>query len=107
MLPPSRGFVGRPCSRRRRREHNCCAKLWKLAEPNSRRLTDFLRTGHYPRRPSNTGGRLWVRVLITGGAGFVASHLADELLDHGYPVRALDNLATQVHGASGRPRLSR
>jgi dTDP-L-rhamnose 4-epimerase len=38
------------------------------------------------------------KVLITGGAGFVGSHLADELLEHGYRVRALDNLAPQVHG---------
>ena len=38
------------------------------------------------------------RVLITGGAGFIGSHLADELLDHGYEVRALDNLSDQVHG---------
>jgi dTDP-L-rhamnose 4-epimerase len=29
-------------------------------------------------------------VLITGGAGFIGSHLADELLDHGYRVLALD-----------------
>lgn len=39
-------------------------------------------------------------VLITGGAGFVGSHLADELLDHGYRVRVLDNLDAQVHGAA-------
>jgi dTDP-L-rhamnose 4-epimerase len=38
-------------------------------------------------------------VLITGGAGFIGSHLADELLDHGYRVRALDILSPQVHGA--------
>jgi dTDP-L-rhamnose 4-epimerase len=38
------------------------------------------------------------RVLITGGAGFIGSHLADELLEHGYAVRALDNLSEQVHG---------
>jgi len=38
------------------------------------------------------------RVLITGGAGFIGSHLADELLDHGYRVRALDVLSPQVHG---------
>lgn len=42
------------------------------------------------------------RVLITGGAGFVGSHLADELLEHGYQVRALDNLAAQVHGPDAR-----
>ena len=40
------------------------------------------------------------RVLITGGAGFVGSHLADELLAHGYQVRVLDVLAEQVHGES-------
>ena len=38
------------------------------------------------------------KVLITGGAGFVGSHLADELLLHGYRVRVLDNLDPQVHG---------
>jgi len=37
-------------------------------------------------------------VLITGGAGFIGSHLADELLAAGYRVRALDNLNEQVHG---------
>lgn len=40
-------------------------------------------------------GRL---VLITGGAGFIGSHLADELLKNGYRVRALDSLCEQVHG---------
>lgn len=38
------------------------------------------------------------KVLITGGAGFIGSHLADELLQQGYAVRALDNLSEQVHG---------
>lgn len=42
------------------------------------------------------------KILITGGAGFVGSHLADELLEQGYQVRALDNLAPQVHGDNGR-----
>jgi len=43
------------------------------------------------------------RILITGGAGFIGSHLADELLRSGHRVRALDNLDAQVHGA-GRAR---
>ena len=38
------------------------------------------------------------RILITGGAGFIGSHLADNLLRHGYDVRALDCLCAQVHG---------
>jgi dTDP-L-rhamnose 4-epimerase len=37
-------------------------------------------------------------VLITGGAGFIGSHLGDELLQAGYRVRALDSLVEQVHG---------
>lgn len=36
-------------------------------------------------------------VLITGGAGFIGSHLAQELLLTGYRVRVLDNLTSQVH----------
>jgi dTDP-L-rhamnose 4-epimerase len=40
------------------------------------------------------------QILITGGAGFIASHLADELLRCGHRVRALDNLDQQVHGAN-------
>jgi dTDP-L-rhamnose 4-epimerase len=42
-------------------------------------------------------------VLITGGAGFIGSHLADELLASGYRVRALDNIDPQVHGDVLRP----
>jgi dTDP-L-rhamnose 4-epimerase len=37
--------------------------------------------------------------LITGGAGFIGAHLAQELLRSGDQVRVLDPLIEQVHGA--------
>lgn len=38
-----------------------------------------------------------MNVLITGGAGFIGSHLADRLLERGHRVTALDNLSTGRH----------
>jgi dTDP-L-rhamnose 4-epimerase len=39
-------------------------------------------------------------VLVTGGAGFIGSHLCDLLIEKGYNVRVLDVLDPQVHGIS-------
>jgi len=41
------------------------------------------------------------RALITGGAGFIGSHVAERLLGSGWAVRILDCLEPQVHGADG------
>lgn len=44
------------------------------------------------------------QILITGGAGFIGSHLADRLIERGHRVRVLDCLLPQVHGeARARP----
>ncbi len=41
-------------------------------------------------------------VLVTGGAGFIGSHLCDRLLRRGYHVKVFDNLSEQVHGKGGK-----
>ena len=55
-------------------------------------------------------GRRFERVLVTGGAGFIGSHLSRRLLDEGCEVVVLDNLLTgnmaNIEGLLGHPRFS-
>jgi len=46
-----------------------------------------------------------MRVLVTGGAGFIGSHTVDLLLKHGHDVVALDNLQDRVHAGRWPPYL--
>ncbi|KZB87418.1 NAD-dependent epimerase/dehydratase family protein [Amycolatopsis regifaucium] len=44
-----------------------------------------------------------MRTLVTGGAGFIGSHIADLLSDQGHEVVVLDNLLRTAHGSSRPP----
>jgi dTDP-L-rhamnose 4-epimerase len=44
-----------------------------------------------------------VRIMVTGGAGFIGSHIADLLADDGHGVVLVDALLSQAHGSQGAP----
>lgn len=39
-----------------------------------------------------------MKILITGGAGFIGSNLAQKLIEKGHAITVLDNLSPQIHG---------
>lgn len=62
------------------------------------------------RRGRATGRKTTLRVLVTGGAGFLGSHLCERLIREGHEVRALDDLSTgtreNLAEIFGNPRFS-
>ena len=48
-----------------------------------------------------------MNVLVTGGAGFIGSHLTDALVEKGHRVRIIDSLVEQVHRGSAPEHLNK
>ncbi len=44
-----------------------------------------------------------MKVLVTGGAGFIASNLVDNLMSQGHEVAIIDNLTTGKHTGTLKP----
>ena len=45
-----------------------------------------------------------MKILVTGGAGFIGSYIVDKLVEEGHNVRIYDNLDPQVHPDSRKPK---
>ena len=79
---------GRPGTAPARSRPEVVVGIWRTDLETASSQSATLRADDRGRGPSR------VRALITGGAGFVGSHLAEELLRRGHRVHVLDDLST-------------
>ncbi len=73
----------------------------QMHRPGAAKLHELLDNGPAAGRPGTPGHAPSRRVLVTGGAGFIGSHLTRMLLDRGYHVRVLDRFDYGRAGLEG------
>jgi UDP-glucose 4-epimerase len=56
--------------------------------------SDRQRDPKHDRYKDEAGRELGMRALITGGAGFIGSHLAERMMNHGWKITVVDDLST-------------
>lgn len=77
-------------------------------EPSAPKMSGKDANGDAGRGGADSSAAKWARrVMITGGSGFIGSHLCDVLLERGDEVTVVDDLSTGQRGnlPTGQPRL--
>src|SRR6266571_4991647 len=67
---------------------------WRLIAGCAQRLREGTGCTREGRRWGRRGCFVKMKILITGGAGFIGSHIVDRLVQEGYEVVVVDNLST-------------
>src|ERR1700739_1109896 len=81
-----------------------CSTLKSFCAPWKQSSQGQVSRASYSTSHSLSGAKSTMRVLVTGGAGFIGGHLVDRFHQEGFEVRVLDILDPKVHPTGQPPR---